>query len=112
MVMPDPGWPWGEKTRAVARHKGNSYGEMWGWAPKHFPASLKVDMRARLQDKIMFGSDYPSLPYARILKEWRERGSPNPLVKKTLHANAQRIPGRSGPTQLPPPNTPPRRPPP
>ena len=40
-------------------HPRNVYWEMSGWAPKYFPGNLKVDMRARLQDKIMFGSDYP-----------------------------------------------------
>ena len=67
IVMAHPGWPWVEETTAVALHKGNVYWEMSGWAPKYFPGNLKVDMRGRLQDKIMFGSDYPSMPYARIL---------------------------------------------
>ena len=63
---------------AVALHKGNVYWEMSGWAPKHFPAQLKTDIRARLQDKVMFGSDYPSLPYERIFKEWDELGYSKP----------------------------------
>ena len=66
--MAHPGWPWVDETTAVALHKGNVYWEMSGWAPKYFPGNLKVDMRGRLQDKIMFGSDYPSMPYARILE--------------------------------------------
>ena len=69
IIMAHPGWPWVEETTAVALHKGNVYWEMSGWAPKHFPGNLKVDIRGRLQDKIMFGSDYPSLPYERIFKE-------------------------------------------
>ncbi len=93
IVMAHPGWPWVEETTAVALHKGNVYWEMSGWAPKYFPASLKVDMRARLQDKIMFGSDYPSLPYARILTEWRELGYPDAVMEKIFHANAERILG-------------------
>ena len=67
IIMAHPGWPWVDETTAVALHKGNVYWEMSGWAPKYFPGNLKVDMRARLQDKIMFGSDYPSMPYERIL---------------------------------------------
>jgi predicted TIM-barrel fold metal-dependent hydrolase len=65
IIMAHPGWPWVDETTAVALHKGNVYWEMSGWAPKHFPGNLKVDIRGRLQDKIMFGSDYPSLPYTR-----------------------------------------------
>src|SRR3990172_4869890 len=78
---------------AVALHKGNVHWEMSGWAPKYFPGNLKVDMRGRLQDKIMFGSDYPSMPYARILKEWQELGYSEAVMEKIFHRNAERILG-------------------
>jgi hypothetical protein len=77
----------------VALHKGNVYWEMSGWAPKYFPGNLKVDMRGRLQDKIMFGSDYPSMPYERILREWRELGYKDEVMEKIFHGNAERILG-------------------
>jgi predicted TIM-barrel fold metal-dependent hydrolase len=93
IVMAHPGWPWVDETTAVALHKGNVYWEMSGWAPKYFPAQLKVDMRARLQDKIMFGSDYPSMPYARILNEWQELGYSDVVMEKIFHQNAERILG-------------------
>jgi hypothetical protein len=93
IIMAHPGWPWVDETTAVALHKGNVHWEMSGWAPKYFPAQLKVDMRARLQDKIMFGSDYPSLPYARIFKEWRELGYSDAVMEKIFHQNAERVLG-------------------
>jgi predicted TIM-barrel fold metal-dependent hydrolase len=93
ILMAHPGWPWVDETTAVALHKGNVYWEMSGWAPKHFPTSLKIDMRARLQDKVMFGSDYPSMPYARILKEWAELGYSDAVMEKILHRNAERVLG-------------------
>jgi predicted TIM-barrel fold metal-dependent hydrolase len=93
IVMAHPGWPWVEETTAIALHKGNVYWEMSGWAPKYFPGNLKVDMRGRLQDKIMFGSDYPSMPYARILKEWRELGYSDAVMEKIFHENAERVLG-------------------
>ena len=93
IVMAHPGWPWVDETTAVALHKGNVFWEMSGWAPKYFPGNLKVDMRGRLQDKIMFGSDYPSMPYARILKEWQELGYSDAVMEKIMHGNAERILG-------------------
>ena len=60
---------------------------------KYFPPSLKVDMRSLLDDKIMFGSDYPSLPYARILKEWQELGYSDTVMEKIMHKNAERFLG-------------------
>ena len=64
-----------------------------GWAPRHFPGNLKVDIRGRLQDKIMFGSDYPSLPYERIFHEWQELGYSDAVMDKVMHANAERVLG-------------------
>ena len=93
ILMAHPGWPWVEETTAVALHKGNVFWEMSGWAPKHFPGNLKTDIRGRLQDKIMFGSDYPSLPYARIFKEWQELGYSDAVMEKVMHGNAERVLG-------------------
>jgi len=93
IIAAHPGWPWVDEMTAVALHKGNVYWEMSGWAPKYFPPQLKIDMRARLQDKVMFGSDYPSLPYERILREWQELGYADAVMEKIFHQNAERILG-------------------
>lgn len=93
ILMAHPGWPWVDEATAVALHKGNVYWEMSGWAPKYFPGNLKIDMRARLQDKVMFGSDYPSMPYERILREWGELGYKDEIMEKIFHKNAERILG-------------------
>ena len=89
IVAAHPGWPWGEEMTAVALHKGNVYWELSGWAPKYFPESLKRDVRGRLKDKIMFGSDYPSLPYERIFREWDELGYKPEIMEKVFHKNAE-----------------------
>ncbi len=91
IIAAHPGWPWVDEMTAVALHKGNVYWEMSGWAPKHFPPSLKTDIRGRLQDKIMFGSDHPSLPFERLLREWDELGYSDEVMHKVFHANAERI---------------------
>jgi predicted TIM-barrel fold metal-dependent hydrolase len=41
----------------------------------------------------MFGSDYPSMPYGRILKEWQELGYTDEVLEKIFHQNAERILG-------------------
>ncbi|WP_432835713.1 amidohydrolase family protein [Dactylosporangium sp. CA-092794] len=93
IIAAHPGFPWVDEMTAVALHKANVYWEMSGWAPKHFPASLKVDIRARLQDKIMFGTDHPSIPFARILREWDDLGYSQEVLDKVFHANAERVLG-------------------
>jgi len=93
IVAAHPGWPWNEEMIAVALHKGNVSWELSGWAPKYFPDALKRDIKGRLKDKIMFGSDYPSITYDRILKEWNELGYADELMEKIFHGNAERILG-------------------
>jgi predicted TIM-barrel fold metal-dependent hydrolase len=78
---------------AVALHKGNVSWELSGWAPKYFPDALKRDIKGRLSDKIMFGSDYPSIPYDRLFREWQELGYGETLMEKIFHRNAERILG-------------------
>lgn len=64
-----------------------------GWAPKYFPAQLKTDIRGRLKDKIMFGSDYPSIPHQRLFREWDELGYSDDVKERIFHANAERVLG-------------------
>ncbi|HUY73539.1 MAG TPA: amidohydrolase family protein [Candidatus Dormibacteraeota bacterium] len=91
IVAAHPGWPWVEEMTAVALHKGNVFWELSGWAPKYFPDSLKKDIRGRLRDKVMFGSDYPSLPYERVLSEWHELGYSSEVMDAVFHGNAERV---------------------
>jgi predicted TIM-barrel fold metal-dependent hydrolase len=88
-----PGWPWVDEMTAVALHKGNVYWELSGWAPKYFPSSLQRDIRGRLRDKVMFGSDHPSLPYQRILDEWAGLGYSDDVLAQVFHGNAERVLG-------------------
>jgi len=88
-----PGWPWVDEMTAVALHKGNVFWELSGWAPQYFPSQLKKDIRGRLKDKIIFGSDYPSLPYDRLLREWDELGYSDEIRECIFHGNAERILG-------------------
>jgi uncharacterized protein len=93
IVAAHPGWPWIDEMIAVALHKGNVSWELSGWAPKYLPDSLKREVRGRLRDKLMFGSDYPSIPYERLFREWGELGYTDEILEKLFHTNAERILG-------------------
>jgi len=62
---------------------------MSGWGVKYIPDTIKRDIRGRLKDKIMFGSDYPSLSYERLIKEWSEVGYPDDILERFFHKNAE-----------------------
>ena len=93
IICAHPGWPWIDEMTAVALHKGNVYWEMSGWAPKYLPDGIKRDIKGRLKDKIMFGSDYPSMPYERLFREWDEIGYNLDILEKFYHRNAEEILG-------------------
>jgi predicted TIM-barrel fold metal-dependent hydrolase len=95
IIAAHPGWPWVDEMTAVVLHKGNVFWELSGWAPKYLPPQLKVDIRGRLKDKIMFGSDYPSIPYDRLLREWEELGYTVDVQERLFHRNAERVLGFS-----------------
>lgn len=93
IIASHPGWPWIDEMTAVALHKGNVFWELSGWAPKYFPESLRRDIRSRLKDKIMFGSDHPSMPYQRVLDEWSALGYADEVLERVFHGNAERVLG-------------------
>ncbi|MCC7411093.1 MAG: amidohydrolase [Gammaproteobacteria bacterium] len=85
-----PSWPFQDEMLAVLLHKGNVYNELSGWMPKYFPESLAREINGRLQDKFMFGSDYPALSPDRWLREFEQRYKPE-VVEKVFRDNAIRI---------------------
>jgi predicted TIM-barrel fold metal-dependent hydrolase len=91
IIAAHPGWPWIDEMTAVVLHKGNVFWELSGWAPKYFPSQLKTDIRSRLKEKVMFGSDYPSLPYERLFREWDELGYSDDMKERLFYRNALRI---------------------
>ena len=93
VVAAHPGWPWTEEMMAVALHKGNVYWDTSGWSPRHLPESLKHDIPRRLRDRMMFGSDYPSLSHARLLDEWKDLGLDAGTREQLFHRNAERVLG-------------------
>lgn len=93
IIAAHPGWPWIDEMTAVALHKGNVFWELSGWAPKYFPPQLRTDIRGRLRDKIMFGTDHPSLPFERLLREWDELGFSDEVMEGVFHRNAERVLG-------------------
>jgi predicted TIM-barrel fold metal-dependent hydrolase len=90
-VAAHPGWPWTDELIAVALHKKNVSIDISGWGPKYVPAALKYDMQRRLQDKVLFGSDYPGWSPGQCCDEWQMEGFKPGVIEKLFHQNAIRI---------------------
>ena len=91
IIMAHPGWPWVEEQIAVLLHKPNVFLDLSGWAPRYFPESLKREINGRLQDKVLYGSDYPEISPKRWLEEFEQGGYKSEVVEKVLLKNAQRV---------------------
>jgi predicted TIM-barrel fold metal-dependent hydrolase len=82
-------WPWQDDMIAVLLHKPNVWYELHGWSPKYYPDSLKREIPKRLQDRILFGADYPLLRYERLVRDWRSEGYSDAILRKVFCENAQ-----------------------
>lgn len=89
------GYPWHLELLAMALHKTNLYIDISGWAPRYIPAEVMRDMKGRLQDQFVFGSDYPFISPQRCLDELDGLQIPEPVLHKLLTGNGKRLLGLS-----------------
>jgi uncharacterized protein len=87
-----PSWPWEQEMIAILQHKPNVYNDLSGWSPKYIPPALLKEASGRLNDKFLFGSDYPFILPERWLADfanlegWSEQARANVLWR-----NGQRV---------------------
>lgn len=91
LVAARPGWPWQAEVIAVLIHKRNIWYELHGWSPKYHTPDLKHEISRRLQDRILFGADYPLLSYDRLVGDWHKEGYSEAILKKVFYRNAERF---------------------
>lgn len=85
------GYPWHAELLAMAIHKTNIYIDISGWSPRYIPAEVIRDMKGRLQDQFLFGSDYPFIQPKRCLDELSALDIPEPVLHKVLLGNGKRL---------------------
>ncbi len=95
IIMAHPAWPWQEEQLAVLVHKPNVYMDLSGWSPKYFQPSLVQYANTLLQDKVMFGSDYPVISPERWLRDFEQAGFREEVRQKILLGNAAKLLGIS-----------------
>lgn len=84
-------WPWQDDMIAVLLHKPNVWYELHGWSPKYYAESLKREISRRLQDRILFGADYPLLRYERLVQDWHAEGYQPEILRKVFNRNAEAL---------------------
>ena len=97
IIAAHPAWPWQEEMLAIALHKTNVYTDLSGWSPRHFPPSLVRFANSVLQDRTLFGSDYPFFTPERWLRDFEAVEFKPEVREKILLRNAQRLLGLDTP---------------
>lgn len=87
------GWPWFLECLAIALHKSNVWIELSGWAPRYLPVEVVREAGKRLNDRTLFGSDYPFIPLDRWFEEFEALGYPQEAKERILRGNAARLLG-------------------
>ncbi|GHF34956.1 amidohydrolase family protein [Streptomyces morookaense] len=93
IVLAHPSFPWQDEALAVATHKPQVHIDLSGWSPKYFPPQLVRYADSLLQDKVLFGSDYPLISPDRWLADFAALPLKDEVRPKILKENAARLLG-------------------
>jgi predicted TIM-barrel fold metal-dependent hydrolase len=91
IIMAHPGVPWQEEQLSIALHKPNVFIDLSGWSPKYFRPILVQYANSLLQDKVLFGSDFPALTPERWLRDFEGLELKPEVRQKILLDNAKKL---------------------
>jgi predicted TIM-barrel fold metal-dependent hydrolase len=93
IILAHPSFPWQDEALAVATHKPEVYIDLSGWSPKYFPPQLVRYANSLLQNKVLFGSDYPLISPDRWLADFDALEIKPEVRPKVLKDNAVQLLG-------------------
>jgi len=91
IIAAHPGWPWQEELIGVVTHKKNVYVDTSGYLAEQLPELFQRAIRGRLQDKALFGTDFPYVDLEKALNSFDKLGLKDPAKEKILLSNAQTL---------------------
>jgi predicted TIM-barrel fold metal-dependent hydrolase len=93
VILAHPSVPWAASSISMATHKANVFIDLSGWSPKYFPPELVRAANSYLQDKVLFGTDFPLLTPERWLRDFDTLDIKPDIRPKILKGNAVRVLG-------------------
>lgn len=91
IIAAHPGWPWQEELVGVATHKKNIYVDTSGYLAEQLPEIFQKSIQGRLQDKALFGTDFPYVDLDKALSSFEKLGLKDAVKEKILFSNAQAL---------------------
>ena len=91
IVAAHPGWPWQEELIGVLTHKKNLYVDTSGYLAEQLPEIFLRAIRGRLQEKALFGTDFPYVDLEKALISFEKVNFKQPAKDKLLFGNARAL---------------------
>ena len=91
IIAAHPGWPWQEELIGVATHKKNVYVDTSGYRAEQLPELFQKAIQGRLQDRALFGTDFPYVDVEKALLSFEKLGMKDVVKEKILVANAKAL---------------------
>jgi len=91
IVAAHPGWPWEQELIGVLTHKRNVYVDTSGYLAEQLPEIFLRSIRGRLQDKALFGTDYPYVDLEKALASFAKQNFSDSAKEKILCSNAKAL---------------------
>ncbi|MCU1431476.1 MAG: 4-hydroxyphenyl-beta-ketoacyl-CoA hydrolase [Actinotalea sp.] len=95
IISAHPAWPWHLEALAACWHKSNIYLDLSGWGPRYLPTEVVHYANSLLQDRVLFGTDWPALDIDRTWKEFQDLSWKPEVRQKILLDNAAALFGLS-----------------
>ncbi|WP_232701418.1 amidohydrolase family protein [Halobacterium wangiae] len=90
ILIAHPAFPWEKEQLAICQQKGNVYMDLSGWLPKYIDEQVLHYAGTILQDKVMFGTDYPMIRPGEWLDSLGEHTDySEDVYRKLLWENAE-----------------------
>ena len=76
---------------AVAWKHEHVYIDTSAYLPRYYPPQLIQYMQTYGKDKVLFGTNFPQLPFEKCAEQARKLGLPEEIEAKFLYENARRV---------------------
>ncbi|MGH7816484.1 MAG: amidohydrolase family protein [Candidatus Binatia bacterium] len=91
IIAAHPGWPWEQELIGVVTHKKNVHVDTSGYLAEQLPDIFLRAIGGRLQDKALFGTDFPYVDLDKFLVSFDKVNFKQTVKDKILFGNAQAL---------------------
>jgi uncharacterized protein len=91
IIAAHPGWPWEQELVGVVTHKKNLFVDTSGYLAEQLPEIFVKAIGGRLQDKALFGTDFPYVDLEKALASFNRMNFKESVKEKLLLTNAKAL---------------------